>query len=477
MNVDAAWRDGEGTTVEQLSNAVAGIRGEDIADAQMDRAGLIVLDTIGCAIGGWIEEPAQRVVRVVEGLGGAPDCQVIGSSLRTSAPNATLANGMLCRVLDLNDYLVGTGASGGNSGGHPSDSIPIALAFAELAHRSGRELLASIVIGYEIYGRVRQYQGSPPNWDGVSGTGFVAPVIAGWLMGLDKAQLANALALSVARCATSAMVRTGDISSAKSMANSLVAETGARAVILANEGISGPLAVLDHPRGMSQVFTNSDSRASLVAPLSDPKFILQSNIKPYPCLATGQAAVAAAIALRDQLKGGLDQVARLRIVMADRGNVRRQQADPGRTDPRSKEAADHSFPFLVAVALIDGQLGPAQFEGERWNDTAVRAIMNRIEMTVDPALVGPDPTTFPCRLEAIDTAGQKHAVEIDRPPGLAKFGIDEKMVIDKFHATASRFLGQSQCDRLVDATMNLKRVPDLGPLASALAQPISGLHA
>lgn len=477
MTVDASWRDGQGTTLEQLSNAVVSVRGADIADAQINRAMLIVLDTIGCAIGGWVEEPARKVIRVVERLGGSPDCQVIGTPLRTSAPNAALVNGMLCRVLDLNDYLVGSGASGGNSGGHPSDSIPIALAFAELAGRSGRELLAAIVIGYEIYGRVRQYQGSPPNWDGVSGTGFVAPVIAGWLMGLNKQQLSNALALSVARCATSAMVRTGDISSAKSMANSLVAETGARSVILAAEGITGPLAVLDHPRGMSQVFLNADMRPALVGSLSEPKFILQSNIKPYPCLATGQAAVAAAIKLRAQLKGGLNQVERLRIVMADRGNIRRQQADPGRTDPRSKEAADHSFPFLVAVALIDGQLGPAQFEHGRWNDPAVRAIMNRIEMTVDPSLVGADPTDYPCRLEAIDTAGRKHIVEVDRPPGLARFGIDEELVLEKFNATASRFLSRSQCDRLIDATLNLGRAPDIGPLASALAQPITGLYA
>lgn len=477
MEAEASWRAGGGTTLEQLSNAVVGVRGGEIADAQISRAKLIVLDTLGCAIGGWIEEPARKVVRVVESLGGSHDCQVIGTPLRTSAPNATLANGTLCRVLDLNDYLVGTGASGGNSGGHPSDSIPIALAFAELARRSGRDLLASIVIGYEIYGRVRQYQGSPPNWDGVSGSGFVAPVIAGWLMGLDQQQLANALALSVARCATSAMVRTGDISAAKSMANSLVAETGARAVILASEGITGPLAVLDHPRGMSQVFLNEEMRYGLVKPLSEPGFILQSNIKPYPCLATGQAAVAAAIKLRTQIAGGLDRICGLRIVMADRGNIRRQQADPGRTDPRSKEAADHSFPFLVAVALIDGQLGPAQFEGERWNDAAVRSVMSRIEMTVDPGLVGPDPSSYPCRLEAIDTTGQKVVVEVDRPPGLARFGIEEELVLDKFHATASRFLTRSQCDRMVDATMGLCRARDLGQLASALAQPIAGLSA
>jgi 2-methylcitrate dehydratase len=472
MAKSRATRADEATTVGLLARAITAIGDEhDVGSAQIERARLLLLDTLGCGIGGWVEAPAQAAVRAVSRLGGAPQVQVIGTTLRTSAPNAVLANGTLCRVLDLNDYLLGTEA-GGSVGGHPSDSIAVALAFAEAEHRSGRALLTAIVLAYEIYGRVRQFLGDDKDWDGTSGTGIVAPATAGWLARLDEVRLAHALALSIARCATSAMVRIGDLSAAKSMANAMIAQTGAIAVALASEGLTGPLAVLDHPKGMHAVFPNSDIKAQLVAPLTAMRFIMQANIKPYPCLSMGQGIVCAAIAMRDKLGGDVARIAQAHLVVADRANIRKQIGDPGRTDPKSKEAADHSFPFLAAVALIDGELGAGQFEHERWNDPTVRALMGRLRISTDAAYAREREISYPCRLEVTETDGQRHTVEVERAPGYARFGIDAGMVVQKFRTTTAPFLDRPDQERLIEAVLDIDRAPDLGRLTAAMAQPV-----
>ena len=102
---------------------------------------------------------------------------------------------------------------------------------------------------------------------------------------------------------------------------------------------------------------------------------MRANIKAYPCLATGQAIVAAGIGLHRQvaarLNGDVSRLRHIRVAMADMAFLRRQKDDPGRIDPTSREAADHSFNFLAAVSLLDGEFGLAQFEGARWNDPKV----------------------------------------------------------------------------------------------------------
>ena len=111
---------------------------------------------------------------------------MIGSATKTSAPTAVLVNGSLIRILDLNDYV---NTKSGQIGGHPSDNIPVALAAGELAGASGRDILAAIVIGYEIYGRFKDTMDRNSDWDGVTVSGFVAPAMAGRLMRLDARKL------------------------------------------------------------------------------------------------------------------------------------------------------------------------------------------------------------------------------------------------------------------------------------------------
>jgi 2-methylcitrate dehydratase len=445
---------------------------EDFSQKAVEQAKLILLDTLGCGFAALDDECAGAVLATVRAFGEAPHCTLIGRAERTSAPSAVLANGTLIRVLDLNDYVVGADPASGARGGHPSDNIPVALAAAELSSASGRDLLATILLGYEIYGRGKALMDAHSPWDGISISGLAAPAMAGRLMRLDGEKLAHAIALSAARAPTPVGVREGAMSAAKSIANALIAQNGMQAALLAAQGVSGPLDLFEAERGLRTVFAHRPDTAAHVlgAPLPADSFIGKVAVKAYPCFAGAQSAVAAALALHRLVKGDLGRLdGKIRVTLADLPIVRRQMSDPGRIKPQSREAADHSLHYLIAVALIDGTFGLGQFEGERWNDPKVSALMAGLDMTTNADLAHRAGEFYPCVLEAVDRSGETHRVEVLRPPGVSPDGLDAGGVMEKFLRLTEQKLAGGQRDRIIDAVMNLDTAPRCGRLMNTLA--------
>jgi 2-methylcitrate dehydratase len=381
-----------------------------------------------------------------------------------------LANGTLIRVLDLNDYVVGTHPQSGARGGHPSDNIPVALAAAELSAQSrGRDLLAAIVLAYEIYGRGKALMHADSIWDGITISGVVAPAVAGWLLRLPQDQLAHAIALSAARAATPVAVREGGISAAKNIANALIAQNGMQATLLAQQGVTGPLDLFEAERGLKAVFPRGPAGEIFDAPLPDDSFIMRSAIKAYPCFAGGQSAVAAAIALHRLIGGNVDQLKTIHVTLADLPIVRRWLTDPGRIDPRSREAADHSLHFLIAVALSDGAFGLRQFDNARWNEPKIRALMARLDITIDADLTRRAGEAYPCAIHAPGQDGRPYDLEILGPPGFSPGGPDTQTVLDKFASVTERHLASGSRNRIVDAVMTFDKATSCDGLMRLLA--------
>jgi 2-methylcitrate dehydratase len=460
--------------IERLAARLAGVRAGEFPQGAIERAKLLLLDTLGCGFAARDDQCARAVLAMLDAFGEKPQCTVLGHPRKMSAPSAVLANGTLIRVLDLNDYVAGAHPQSGARGGHPSDNIPVALAAAELARSRGRDLLAAIVLAYEIYSRGKALMGADSPWDGVSISGLVAPAIAGWLMRLDEDQLGHAIALSAARAPTPVAVREGGISAAKSVANALIAQNGMQATLLAAQGVTGPLDLFEAERGLKAVFPHADAAGVLGGPLPAENYIMRTAIKAYPCFAGGQSAVAAALALHRLVDGEVGKLATIRVAFADLAIVRRQLADPGRIEPRSREAADHSLHFLVAVSLLDGAFGVRQFDNERWQDPKVRALMARLEMTTDAELSRRAGDGYPCALHATSRDGRPYSVEILTPPGFAPGRLDAATVLEKFGRITDGHLASEQRSRIVDAVMGLESAPSCDGLMQALLASARG---
>jgi 2-methylcitrate dehydratase len=149
--------------------------------------------------------------------------------------------------------------------------------------------------------------------------------------------------------------------------------------------------------------------------------------------------------------------------------VRRQISDPGRIAPRSREAADHSLHFLIAVALIDGTLGLGQFEAERWNDPKVHRLMTRLQMATDAGFARRADDTYPCALRAQDRDGRAYEVEILTPPGFSFDGPDASVVVEMFLRVTDLALAADRRDRIVETVMALDSSPCCEGLFGALS--------
>jgi len=242
-----------------------------------------------------------------------------------------------------------------------------------------------------------------------------------------------------------------------------------QATLLAQQGITGPLDLFEAERGLRTVFPRGPAGEIFAAPLPDESFIMRSAIKTYPCFAGGQSAVAAGIALYRLVGGNVDRLKTIRVALADLPIVRRWLADPGRIDPRSREAADHSLHFLIAVALTDGAFGLRQFDNARWNDPKMRALMARLDITIDADLTRRAGEAYPCAIHATGHDGQPYDVEILELSGFSPDGLDTQTVLDKFARVTERHLAPDTQSRIVDAVMALDKAISCDGLMRLLA--------
>jgi 2-methylcitrate dehydratase len=450
------------TFVERLAQWIVEFDGAALPQDVRQRAKLLLLDAIGCALAAADEDTGQAAIRTAAALGGTPECRVIGTDLRTSVAGAILANGALIRTLDMNDLYNGKRTNGG----HPSDNMAVALAFGERQDASGREILAAIVLGYEIFGRIKDLSDADTAWDSTCLTRIVAPAMAGRLLRLPPAALAAALGLSIALGPSLGIARKDDVTAAKSVTDALMAWGSAAATLLAAEGLTGPLAAVEGPSGWTEA-TGMDLAAILAPPGPDYR-IMESSVKAFPCVGTAQTPVAAAIEARAALGGDTGSIEHVEVRMADVPMVQRQVIDEARRHPRLRETADHSFFFLVAAALLDGELTARQFELDRWLQPEVLALMDRIEVGVDPALNRYTPGSFPCRLRVSRSAGPDIEITCPYAPGNPKNPMTLEQVEAKFRYATARLPGRAW-EAVVDGVMRLDERDSIRPIMHRLS--------
>ena len=425
---------------------------------------LLILDSIGCAFAAGGEHAYERALHTFEAIGGNPECTIIGSNRRMPVTSAVMLNGVLIRELDLNDAYVGPGQMG-----HPSDNIAVALTVGERQKSSGLDVLASVIAGYELYCRIQDIILGRGPWDHVTASALAAPAIAGRLLGLDTNELANAMALSAAHGNTLSAVRSGQLSNAKAMANAFVAYQGTLCSLLASHGTTGPLSIFEGKGGLDKAFLAGADLNLLTDPIRERFRISNVSIKAYPCIGTSQAMVAAALEARAGIADPLKEIKHLEVRMADTPFVRGQVQDEDRRRPTSRETADHSFYYLAAVALLDGELTTAQFEDDRWLQPSITALMERITVRTDPSLNKYTPGSFPCVLQITTTNNESRVVEFFYPKGHPKNRMSSAEVEGKFRGCTRAVLSESVQTKIISLVHDLEKLSSIDKLMAELA--------
>jgi len=415
------------TEFEQLAAWIEDFRVKKPSEEAIGQAKLFLLDALGCALSALAEEMVIKALEVVADLGGREQARILGTGRRTSVPNAVFVNGLLIRTLDLNDF-----SGKGRVTGHPSDNIAVALTIGDWQRSTGLEVLTTIVMAYELYGRLQDHLDRNAPWDHVTASGFVAPAIAGFLMNLNREQMSHALALSAVYSITPGAVRQGHLSAAKGMANASVTQSAVFHTLLAANGLTGPLQAMEGSRGLSATVFSNCRIPEILVPSDGTYRIMDSHIKAYPCIGTAQSLVAAALQVRPAVEKDLDKIEAIEVIMADLPIINAQVADSTRRHPTSREAADHSFYFLPAVALLDGELTTCQFEDCRWEDRRVNALMDRITIRIHKDLNQRAPGGFPAGIRVVMKSGDEHLAEVPYPPGHALNRLGQQGIVGKF---------------------------------------------
>jgi len=457
--------DSQASLVQQIAGNVLNVAATSIPSEVVEHTKALILDSIGCALAAREEPAFERASRVLAQLGGNTDCTVIGSSQHVNLPQAVLLNGILIRALDLNDAYIGPGQMG-----HPSDNVAVALSVGEKFRASGLNVLASVALGYEVYCRIQDIIPVRGTWDHTTASALAAPLIAGRLMGLNAEKLAHAAALSATHGNTLAVVRTGQLGNSKASANAMVASQAVLCSLFAAEGMTAPLGVIEHARGLSTAMLAGAKLDLLTEPIGERYRIMNSAIKAYPCIGTAQTMVAGVLQARAGIADPAREVQSIEVAMADIPIVSAQVADEQRRFPASRESADHSFYYLAAAALSDGEISEAQFAPGRWLQPEMREAMARVSVRTDESLNKYTPGSYPAVVKLTLRSGESREVEVIFPKGHPNNRMSPAEVEAKFRACARGRVAATRQDKIIVKARELQKLASVAELMNNLAE-------
>jgi len=438
-------------TVSRLVSHASSLGFEDLPVQVVWNAKARFLDSIGCALGAFDAPPvaiARRLAFPLHESAGA--ARVLGSLSRTTPDAAAFANTMMVRYLDFND------AYRNVDGSHPSDAIGGLLAAAEIAQASGREFIAGVVAAYDI--QCCFADSVPMNnmgWDHSIPEVIACGLGCGRIMRLSPRQMGEALSLAVSPNLATHQRHVGELSMWKAGYAAMAARQGMFAALMAREGMTGPV---DPMEGENGLWAQIRWQKGLSRPLSGPGSdfgVMLTNIKRWPVRDSCQLPIDAALDFRSKAAG---RTLRSLHVTTYASAYRGREQEPELWEPKTRETADHSLPFLVCAALLDGTVSLGTFEQKRFLDGDVRSLMARASVQVDPAFSAQAPATRNCRIRGELEGGdwiESHLVRASRPD--LEEGRSEHAIERKFFELTEARLGAKQARQLADAIWNIDR--------------------
>jgi len=455
------------TVAEDVGNWVAKLRYEELPPQIVEKAKRVLLDTLGCALGA-IDAPPVRIAQKVAAVqGGNAQASVIGVGSKVSCEQAAFLNGMAIRYLDYNDYA----ALG--SAHHCSINVAPALAVAEMQGLSGKDLLLGIIVGYEVQIRLRDAtEGGPvKGWDtGTVATSYSSAAVAAKLLGLDASKIAYSIAIAGAHGNTLAEVRGAALSSggpmtpSKGTADPMSARLGTFAALLAREGLTYPLTILEGTAGYGKVAAGK-LQDEILRKRSGEFQIVKGCFKIWPCFVYGQTPIATALEIYRK-KPAPEDIQSITVSVSE--TAYQNQLDYV-GEITAREHADHSIPYVIARALLDGQVTVDDFDERRFREPRAVALVKKVALRSDPSLSRPGQEAYGIKLEVQLRNGGVLKAELSAPPGSMENPADEEILGRKFLALSEKALGRARAQKAIDVILSVDRISDLKELLSAVA--------
>jgi 2-methylcitrate dehydratase len=452
---------GQTPLAETLARYATSLKYEDLPAEVVRETKRVMIDSIGCGLGGFGAEASQIANRLAAGAGTARGATVMCSGVKTSPDLAAFANGVMIRYLDFNDgYISGLGS------GHPSDTIAPLLSTAELRGGSGRDLITCTVLAYEVFCRVCDvFDNRAVGLDYATIVGIAATVSTGRMLGLTPQEMVHAIGIYVAGGVALNQTRVGALSNWKACAAAEAARKAIFAVQLAQAGMTGPNQVFEGPDGFFKRISRKPFSLPVLGGGGAPFGMMHCFAKRFTLGQFAQTVAQAAVEARlfftstDEIEAVNIRVSRKAIeVMAD---------SPDKWHPQTHETADHSMPYAAAVALTYGTVEEQHYEDPYLHDQRLLNLVGRVRCLPFGQADRVDPELNPCDLEIVLKSGARKNVRVDYHRGHWKNPMTDAEVEEKFRSLARRQLTAAQTDDLLGRLWGLERLPGAAELVAA----------
>ena len=450
-------------TTEMLSSFACGLNYDDLTPQTVHQVKRVLVDTVACAMGGYLSEPAKIATQLARTVTSTLPSRIMGTKDCSSPDMAGFANSVMVRYLDYNDMSVG---------GHPSDSIPGALAMADYLGSDGRSVITSIVVNYEVGRRVGDYVQHALGWDHGILRSLGAACAAGKIMGLDQEHMSHAISLAVVPTIALGQTRVGELSMWKGCAGPIGTRAGIFAAQLAQQGMTGPFEPFDGSEGLWAKMLDNPVR--LEGGWGEPYSINDTRLKFFPSQGGTQGPTGLAVELHSQISTSAE-IEAIRIYLPS-GLLLRAVSEPEKWHPKTRETADHSIPYLVAVALQDGAVTPDSFSPQRIQDPVLGALIDRMNVEADAEYTRRYPDEINCRIEITTTSGKQLAAHATYPKGHPRNPMTDAEIDAKFRSLSAELLAPRQYDRALSLLWSLEDQPNLGELFDALVVQADSLQ-
>src|SRR5437899_2077710 len=369
------------TLAHQLAEYACSLQFEDLSKDVVHEVKRRVIDSLGCALGAWNEEPCAIARKVASDFSAKAGSTIIGTNHKAPPDWGAFANGCCIRYFDYNDTYLSKEPA------HPSDNLAAVFAVAESVGASGQEAITAAAIAYEVQCRFCDAASiRARGWDHPTYGAFSTALASAKLMKLDPERTRHAINVAGVNCAAFRQARVGELSHWKGVAFANAARHGVYAALLARAGMTGPAPSFEGQMGFEKELGVSLGNVGEKFAVPFPQnpqgpasMILNTSIKYWPAEYHSQSAIEAALFLREQI-GDVSQIASVNIESHD-ASVDIIGSEPEKWRPETRETADHSLPYITAIALIDGKVTEQQFQPSRFTDPAIWKFLENVKVT------------------------------------------------------------------------------------------------
>jgi 2-methylcitrate dehydratase len=451
------------TVTATMARWAADLRFDQISAEAVYQAKRFLLDSLGCALGGFQQHDVKIALAVLDEIAGAGAATVIGTGDRIDPVSASLANALMIRCMDYNDIYWKQDPS------HPSDIFSAAMACCERAGGNGKELIVGLVLGHEF--EMRFCEAAFPGirergWHHATLTAFVSPLVAGRALHLSWEQIQHAIGISASRHCTLGAVTAGKLTMMKNTVDPMATQSGVLAALLAEKGYSGPEHVIDGKEGLTHVFGPDWKLDLLTDGLGETWRITRCGMKAFPTEALTHTPISAVLDLVKANDLHPDQVQTVQIrSLARAADI---LSDPSKYDPHTRETADHSLPYVIAAALVDRQVTPVQFTLGKIMDPKIREQLSKVEVVADPEIEKVFPALQRVIVHLTTKDGRCFDKQLDYPKGDPRNPLTDQEIEEKFAALADGVLTSAAQKRIKEAVWNLEHVDSISELMALM---------